>query len=430
MAEGLAIYLPNRQSKTYWVRVRIAKKDVKKSTGERDPSKAKEKAYFIKFQLEDRFNKGLPVIASKTLNALSDGFLEHLHRNVAAKSIHIYIRYFNRYLLPDWGNKAIDEIKAINIITLFDKYELSETSNGKYTRFIIKQLFDYAEINEYIKPSSRPLIPSFKYKETESFDLFSPSELKEVLDEINRVKEKAEIALYDLSMSNQDRKTNERFVILSTYYEVLSRCGARPGTELLNCRFRDLSITGKNLGGPLFPLRELNLNILGGKMGKRTGGRKIPLNMNASISLDYYCRSNFKKDYDYLIKNEPDRYIFSHRKTPNETVGTARFLIDILDDLKSKNLISKTKRLAAYSFRHSYITYALAQKIDVYLLAVSVGTSVNLIKNVYSRMSSILRSSELHKIDILFSEKIPPKKAIKIEDDNFSKIINRKNDDK
>ncbi len=113
----------------------------------------------VKAHLQNRVEKDLPVTSSKTIKAISEGFLEYVQQTQAPSTKIPLKRYFNRYLMVDWVNRPVDEIKASDILKLYDKHELHGTKIGKYTEILLKRLFDYLEYNEYISKEGRPTIP-------------------------------------------------------------------------------------------------------------------------------------------------------------------------------------------------------------------------------------------------------------------------------
>lgn len=426
--DGLAIYLPNKQSKTYWVRFRVEKRDIKKSTGHRDIDKAVKQAYFLRFEMEHRIEVGLSVASSTTIKSISEPFLQWIRDNISPNTQKALIRYFNRYLLVDWGDRKVDEIKAIEIVDLYARHKMNGTQIGKYTKILLTKLFDWLELNELTTKEKRPLISTPKPKETVSFDMFQADELEVVLDKLKDNSSNACLEISEGKPTKQRLKKLQRIIMMSAYHELLAHTGARSGDELLSLTFRQFEFTGKSWPyGGTSGIKEVNITITGGKMGKRKGFRKIPIQKSSSVSIDYYCREIFNKNYIEMMTDEPDRLLFSFPDSPHKKVENIDTdFKDIIDELKKEKKINVNGNFAAYSFRHTYITFALAQKIDIYLLSEAVGNSVTVIQNTYSKMAASIRSDEIHSINIFDKEYFPEKnKKIDPKDEHIARIFKK-----
>jgi integrase len=404
ITDGFAVYLPNKQSKTYWCRVRILKKEIKKTTNEREIDKAIERAYMIKAHLQNRVEKDLPVTSSKTINAISESFLEYVDQTQAPSTIIPLKRYFKRYLMVDWVNSPVDEIKASDILKLYDAHGLHGTKIGKYTEILLKRLFDYLEYNEFISKENRPTIPKPKPKETESFELLTVDELKAFADffELTYL---SFMNQYEVDKSQKNLALLERHSLANMYYYLLSGTGARPGDELLNLKFKDLIREDRknfnDIADPSPYVSSFNIRINSGKMSKRKGSREIPTPREFENHMFRYTRHIFDGfHYDYIKKN-PEKYVFGFgdKTKINKDFYEKTFNLARESLIKNKK-IRKDVKIVPYSFRHTYITFALVQRIDVYLLAENCGNSVNVIQKTYSKLAASMRAEEIYKIDL------------------------------
>ncbi len=404
ISDGFAIYLPNKQSRTWWVRVRISKKEIKKSTENRDIEKALEMAYLIKAQLQNRVLRKLPVTSSKTINAISEPFLEYVNQTQAVTTTRHLKRYFNRYLKTDWGNRSVDEINANDILKLYDKHELHGTKIGKYTEILLKRLFDFLEFNDYITKDIRPTIPKPKAKITENFALLKVDELKAFE---NKFKELAETHtnIYLNNKTTKNKNSYIRYMLAELYFSSLINVGCRPNSELLGIKFKHVIETNKQFGGGQFRFDQVNIKIDCGKMSKRSGPRTIPAPRYFTMQLDFICRELYDLNYREMIKKYPDKYIFS-RPDKETTINNFEDIFkDVRDGLIKDNIVRANEKIVQYSFRHTYITFALVQKIDIYLLSLAVGSNASTLQKTYSRLAASQRSEEIYKIDIYDSLK-------------------------
>ena len=308
ISDGFAVYLPNKQSKTYWCRVRILKKEIKKTTNEREIDKAIERAYMIKAHLQNRVERDLPVTSSKTINAISKDFLEYVEKTQAPSTQKSIIRYFKRYLMRSWGNRPIDEIKASDILKLYDDHGLDGTKIGKYTELLLKRLFDFLEYNDFISKESRPTIPKPKPKQTESFELLTVNELKAFIDLFEGLYLEY-FMRYNSDKSEANWKIFEKYALANMYFYMLSGCGARPGDELLNLQFKDIIRVDRkglnHINNPRDYVSTFNIKIRSGKMSKRSGSRLIPTPERFEDHMFRYAMHVAEPDdfhYEYIEK--------------------------------------------------------------------------------------------------------------------------------
>lgn len=414
ISDGFAVYLPNKQSKTYWCRVRILKKEIKKTTNEREIDKAIERAYMIKAQLQNRVERDLPVTSSKTINAISKDFLDYVHKTQAPSTQKSIIRYFNRYLMKDWGNRPVDEIKASDILKLYDSHDLNGTKIGKYTEILLKRLFDFLEYNDFVAKENRPTIPKPKPKQTESFELLKVDELKALIDYFEKEYLDA-FMLYDSNKTEKNWKIFERKALANMYFYTLSGCGARPGDELLNLQFKDIIREKRKnfnqIDNPQNYVSTFNINIRTGKMSKRGGARIIPTPQRFEDHMFRYAMHMADSEdfhYEYIEKNQ-NKYLFGFgdKDSVNKDFYEKSFNTARVELIKQNKLRSDVK-IVPYSFRHTYVTFALVQGIDVYLLAENCGTSVNIIQKTYSKLAASMRAEEIYGIDLFKDLKSNP----------------------
>lgn len=395
--DGLAVFLPNARSKTYWVRYRINGKEHKMSTQERDIQQAIKKAYYIMFDMNDKLERGIS-IEGNTINSHKDNFIEYLSisKKTTTKD---YIRIFENWVIPVIGKKRFNEVSGNDIINIYHKNNISSKTQTTMTKSVIKRLFQYGENNNLLKPTDRPMIPDNIAKtETINFDIFTKDEFAAIFQKLD-----------DQIGTGKGERSKLKKELMKIYYEMLSTSGARAGSELLKIKFKDIELTDEWQGVGYYRWREAFINIRHGKMAKRKEHRKIPLLNNCAMSLYFFLRMNYGKyfvdlksdetEMEYMIKHHPDKYLFSY--PDNNTVPDFEHNFkDLIDELKAEGKIDKNKRIASYSFRHHFITQALVQGIDIYLLSELVGNSPDIIYNTYSKLAATVRKDEIYKIDI------------------------------
>lgn len=397
LAESIAIYKPNKNTRVWWIRARIDKKEIRKSTKQRDKDQAVKTAWAMFSAFEDRKNKGLLLVSSNTINSLSSGILEKIDEKGSSFDQR---KIFNDVILPEWGAKNVEDLTSKDVDVLYSKYEVSGTAKENYYKMTLKTMFDFLILNDIVKRGYLPELPQAKQREKESFDILTASELKTTLRHFEDLSEFYENE-YKKSGTIKNKRLFETHRITSTYLNLLANTGARAGKELLNLKLSDIEYTNDNVSGSIgFPINGMNINIKNGKMSKRKGARRIPAPVLFSMELGALISSIHNKNFEEMKENGEDMFIFSQPHKPEKPTFVEKIIRENFKLLKEKRLIEPNKKIAPYSFRHTFITHALCQGIDIFLLSELVGNSVSEIQKTYSRFSSVHKKFEIYKIDI------------------------------
>ena len=314
----------------------------------------------------------------KKFNQIFDDFISKVEKSKYRKSF--CLGTHKRYFAPYFGKYNIDEINTeiANNYFLWRKnfYKLHpEMINGnaaetpshqtlKMEKSLLKEIFNYAFTTGYI---NQPVVITYKNpKKEEQRDAFEEYECKKMLELFKKWSE----GKTDIACSYQ-RKMVYNLVLF------LVNTGIR-ANEYYKLKWSDVTPTTEK-GIDLLNIRVAN--------DTKTGHRTV-----VSTPEAYTAYQNLKKFSKY---QKPEDYFFTNYDGSCFRNSSKTFITQ----LKEWNLyISKDgKKRPYYSLRHTYATQRIRNNVDVYALALNMGTSVKQIENHYSHVLAIQRTPELIK---------------------------------
>ena len=328
-----------------------------------------------------------------------------------------YIRVINKYLVPYFGNKAIDSI-TINHIQSYNEWRDKVIEQELYERkreSIKNRIKDVTRLrNELAKLDANP--PTFRAKQStinthnsalnRVFDeallhgwmteSIKPSLLNKgtkseprgtfELDEYRKITDTLRSKWLKATPSEEGRKIRE---VLREYVLILANTGMRHGTEAVNLRWRDINYyTDAKTKERYFEFYP------SGKTGQRglIARDGVHRFLERLRDMDDELRD---VPLDEVIAMRSDKYLFrdrdGERVNANQLRQAFRRLLD--DNDLRVGIDGKTRSL--YSLRHMYATRALLKGQDIYLLSVQMGTSVKMLEQHYSKLKARMRADEL-----------------------------------
>jgi integrase len=396
LAESIAIYKPNKNCRVWWMRARIDKKELRKSTQQRNKDEAIKTAWSMYSNFQERKKQGLVLTSSKKLSSLSSQIIEEMEKKGTSKD---QMRVF-RVLLEEWGTKNVEDLTSKDVQDLYRKKEVSGTPKENYYKMTLKTVFDFLALNNIVKRGFLPDVPKLTKRKRASFDILTSTELKALLFHFEWLVDGCSKILKK-DNTRRNLRTFEKYRLTAAYLNLLAETGARAGKELLNLRLSDIEMTKKDVGiVPNYKVDRYNIHIKNGKMSERTGTRRIPAPPLFSQSLNSLFLDIHGKSTDELKIINKDMFIFSLPHKPDKPIFPEIILKENIRFLQKNGTISPNKKIAPYSLRHTFITHSLCQGIDIFLLSELCGNSVGEIQRTYSRFSSIFREEEIWKIDI------------------------------
>lgn len=402
---AVALYQRQYMGAQTWTaryKIRGMKGYVTCATGKRDLEEAKEVAREKHAELTADFRRGIP-IQNKTFQRAVDAYLEDLAAAVASDKTKPRTQRDNkavidRYLLPYFKGKAIDAIRQEQI----ESYKLwrlkywtsgpgAEEQTREYMRggklikakrppktqtqrsgeiLVLKAIFKSALKRKWIK---REQIPDIEEdgREHRRRPAFLPSEWKRVAEAMGPYIESAKG-----DVVKHDRK------MVCAYMDFMFETGLRPGKEHQQLTWADCELGAhKTINGPL---RVTYIHV---QKDTKTGSRLVVASQAAWDTLNH-IRS-------FSPWTKPTDPVFADRATGKPIKSLSRGMETLLKTagLEQDRYGSK---YSPYSLRHSYATDRLINgRVDVWLLAKNMGTSVEMIRKHYGQDEPRQRAEEL-----------------------------------
>ncbi len=415
MERKLILYRRERSS-VWQCRFKVGGIWQRKSTKEQDFKAAEQVAQRLLIEAEIRKQSNLPVLTRK-FKDVAKLAIKRLENDLASgngkATYKDYIRVIRDYLIPILGRRNIDnidykaltELDAQRIVMMGKKPSKStlQTQNAALNR-----VFDEAQMRGLITDAIRPTL-SFAGRKSERRPAFTLEEVRAIDARFDDWVEKA-----------RTEKSKELRALLRDYVDVMLDTGARPGNELLDLKWKQITYsnepttehTGKidesDDSGDEVVTADLQrgvVMVVSGKTGRREiiGARRTVRALQRIAIRNYGIAKSISKPLGNLTKQSNNDYVF---RISNQHAPTS-FQRLFTTFLKEHNLLfdpNTEQQRVFYSLRHTYATLALIHdKVPIHTLAKQMGTSVGMIEKHYSHLEVIqakeqLRSSEREKM--------------------------------
>lgn len=385
------------------------------STGTDDEAEAREKALQLYYGAEAKAENKLPQSTRKFRNVARyavQRMAEELENESGKVIYKDYIRVINNYLIPFFGNYNIASVN-VKLLKEYEKWrdeKMGAEQHEKRYAALKNRATNPKQLAEARKEASK------KFKAAQSTINTHNSALNRVLDEAlfqGWITEAIRPTLKNKGIKGESRGafTYEEWVdigwklrewckighqeksrnireVLKCYFELLSYTGIRAGTEAYNLKWKNIQLIRSKGADPYIAV---NVN---GKRGKR----ELIAQDSISITLTELARINPRIKQKSVVKllaaklNEP---VFvdcngNHVTTEALRQSFKQFLIQ-----HNIRYGADGKGRSLYSLRHTYATLALSNGMDIYRLAVQMGTSVAMLEKHYSKVSARL-NADLH----------------------------------
>ncbi len=383
LRQGLSIY-KQAGSKNFYLRMRVHDdagigSDFVQSLRTPSFDEASEMAWGLYFSYKNQTTPDFFISSkSSTISSISSYLVDYYERGI--KKIHKdYLRVLRNEIVPNVGHlkiKDFDRSVIRNYLTEFAKSSTQLTIR----KTAITHIFERAVDKRLIKEFEIPSFPKIELPDDEVRSMLHPDH-SSLID-----------SSFDSFIdSSTNSKVKARRVLFRRYFQFLLSTGVRPGLEAVNIRFSDIAFDGN-----VFTLKIRK----GKKEGKsKSKYREIPLSSSAVHSINKILNEtwgfSFHEDLSFFankLSSLPDAFIF----LPPNLQSTGPQYEKVFDQLCKHCKIDKDSLFyTLYSCRHTYITKQLIKGVDIYLLAVHCGTSVEMIQKNYSKLTAIMRSYEL-----------------------------------
>jgi integrase len=347
---------------------------LRSTTKEYDLDKARTKAKELMIEAEIRRRSNLPIVTRRfrDIAKLAVERMQQERKAGTGKVIYVdYMIVIEKYLIPFFGNRMITSIDY-TVLDLFDDWRIDHmrkppTQSTLMTHnAALNRVFNEAVIRGYLSDITKPKLEA-KGKTGDRRPAFNIEEVKALLRGFDDWIAKA---------INQ-HSMNTRY-LLRDYVYVLIDTGARPGKELFDLKWRQVTLA-----------KELNSVVM--RVSGKTGAREIVGMHRTVIALRAIALRNYSvKDIDALFeltKPSNAEYVF---RTPDGIDPSPSFQKMFEKYLVEHELLidpqTEQKRVF-YSLRHTYATLALTyDRVPIHTLAQQMGTSVGMIERHYSHL--------------------------------------------
>ncbi|PML48757.1 hypothetical protein BCT76_09705 [Vibrio tasmaniensis] len=383
LKKGLSIY-KQKASQNYYIRMRIHDEtgrgtEFVRTLSTPDLDEATEKAWGLFFSYKNKITPDFFVSASSSLISTLASELSEYFDSSSKKIYKDYKRVLINELSKDHGNLSIKDFDRAIIKSYLTRYANS-TTQLRIRKTTIKHLFDLAVDKRFLKEYEVPSFPNVEVQVDEVRSMFAKRHLE-------IFKENLDPFIDD----STNRIVKSRRELFKHYLTFLLETGIRPGKEALSLKWSDI----------YYDNNVLSIRITKGKIHSKSKSsfREIPLSsvaVNALSDILEYCLDlGVFSRLSMLIpdlSSLSDSFIFLRADAQNTNPQYEKTFKQLCEFCS----IDQPKFLyTLYSCRHTYITKQLVEGTDIYLVATQCGTSVEMIQKHYSKLTAVMRSSEL-----------------------------------
>lgn len=401
MHRELIVYRRARSS-IWQCRFKVGSVWQKASTKERSLSKAKKSAKELMVEAEIRLRSNLPIV-TRRFRDIAKLAIKRMEDETASGTGKVifsdYIRVINQYLIPSLGKRsianidgsALDELDTKRIETLGKAPSKSTllTHNAALNR-----VFEEAVIRGFLTEANKPKLDA-KARTGDRRPAFTLKEVQALLGNFDTWIE-----------AGRTERSKEMRMLMRDYVEALLDTGARPGKELMNLRWNQITYftnpvvkhTGKfdsdgdSTGGATLN-RTVELTVTGKTGTRQTLGMSPTVKALARIAArNYGVETPVAKPLIHVAKPKNTDYVFRLKADKEGKMEDAShsFQKMFLSYLTEHNLLVDAvteQNRVLYSLRHTYATFRLTHdKVPIHTLAEQMGTSVGMIEKHYSHL--------------------------------------------
>jgi integrase len=350
------------------------------SLGTRSWNEAPELARAAYYKIKTKVELGVAVKRLTFNDAWSD-FEKHLNNELVlghrTQSTYDAACYSGRYLTEFLGKDSIDQIDAnrVSEFILWRRKQAGEASRTISAKTLNIHLVHLKQCLSWVRDKKKVIVANLDFKRVKEMDARRPAFSLEDYTKLYRFMRKWAPSKRESDTKAYNRQMLRHMVLIG------ANTGMRPG-ELLHLRWREVSPFKDEQGRENY-----RFNVTTGKTVKYTGARDVVGRVRVKGYLDRWRKMS--------TRTAPDDYIF-HGDDGGVLQGvdiSFRRLLTAADMRVDKNSVKHT----FYSLRHTYATFYLKHRRnpDVFLLAMNMGTSVQMIKQFYGQIKVMDKATHL-----------------------------------
>jgi integrase len=399
----LALY-KQQNSPYFWCRITLPKKNAgyaRRSTKKKTISEASMEAVAIKIKTLAEFEAGTLSsqvkhtwgdVCHQTINQLKAEAVVEIKKGSKRPGQKDYASIIENHLLPfsDWKQKDIRDIEYPELMQMkkvFDTQDLGKTTATK-RKTAIGHIFNYTKAERILTSSQIPDIPNFAWVGGDEGKPFDLKDRDIIIDNFHNF----------LESGRNNKITRHKRKLLPLYFNLLVLTGMRPGEEVMQIRWKDLSMGTFTINKKI--LNAVSLHVTSGKKSKvvKVGQKKEKTSRNflidgkAATTLEqlYYIRYGIEKTIHEIIDEKRDDIMFLGYEGRNANLE---------DSFKQYVSIYLKKKLSnyytLYSARHEFINVKLEEGMDVADIAALCGNKIATIETYYMKFRSMMRAARI-----------------------------------
>ena len=401
LAENKLVIYRRERSNVWQCRYKVGNRWKRETTKETDRKQAEKKAWDLMGEADFRLRNNLPAITRRfrDVAALAVKRMETERANNQGKVIYAdYLTAIRDYLAPFFGKHYIDKINYA-VLDQFDVWRTEKMGRipSKSTvhthNAALSRIFDEAVLRGFLAEIEKPKL-DVTGRKTERRPSFDDEEAVAMVNGFDA-----------WVMEGLTEASREKRGLLKDYVMMLLDTGARAGKELMKLKWNQIKTeinpefteTGKfeaNEWGEAEEDINFNLNrIVWMPVDGKTGPRTILAFDRFYRALDHIAQRNYGKTLDQVLALKLDEYVI-RTKAKEEP---KKFPEMFKSYLKQSGLLvdpKTSKSRCLYCLRHTYATLLMEKDaVDVFLLALQMGSSVEMIKKHYGHVN-ILKAAD------------------------------------
>ena len=339
------------------------------------------KAEYIYQSVQIKAEVGLAPITKTFKQVASEELLNMAQATASGVGKRTYRDYafaINKYLIPFFGNYAIEKITTELVkdfegwrIAMMGKIPMASTKRNHASAYI--RVINLAKERGFVNNARAVPMLDSKGEKGLSRPAFTDEEVLKLSAFVPQWIE-----------SSYTTRTKQMRMLCGAYIEFLVNTGIRHGTEALPLRWKHLQWHW------IGEKKYLRIWVSG-----KTGPRYLIAKNEVLMVLDklIHFQNLPYSSLDAVMEAKLDRLIF--RLPSGQSISNMENIFRNL--MKHSGLMydSGGQRRTLYSLRHTYATQALAKGVDIHTLARQMGTSVLMIEKHYSKITPMLSAEKL-----------------------------------
>ena len=331
-----------------------------------------------------REEEGLPQ-ATRRFDAIANTAIKQMEldieRGIKPMTNRDYIRAINKYLIPFFGKRMLNNIDAPAV------REYEQWRNEKMKRVPISstlathssafnKIIDLAIEQGWLSDKVPIARLSRKGRKGSARPAFTKNEVDALLS-----------FMPAWSMGGRNADANAMRLLLRDYIEILLATGMRCGKESMNMMWKHIEwhVDGST------QQRYIRIWVSGKTVGRWLIGKHIAADAFARLAI----RQGIGVDLDSAMASQSTQKVFSLASgiQPVSLHTTFKWLMK--ESGLAKDAITDRQR-TLYSLRHTYATLALMDgQMDMHTVAKQMGTSIAMLEQHYSKMTATMAAARL-----------------------------------